>query len=430
MTEPLDYHLMADALAGKVLDGKRPEKSMVAELASRKVAEASLREVEFDALGALPSGTALLRLVAAEQHDSFHMTFCYDGVCDSAPAEESVSLRKHLLTIPGIVRKVANAPQDRGSGQHVPWRESYLELATMWKCNDHLIRWINRLFTSGASRPRLIVKDGTGLGIPWELYFKRPVFTGPNVSPERGWLGALIPVVRWINLSDGGLANRGRAEKKDCVAGLLMLEDEDLGRLDDRFDHLLVEPRTKDMWTLLRWLERRHEPFGLVMIRCHGSEPDAQGRQALCEISYNEYDHKDYPALAYNGALVFLNACFGAASNGDPSQQPAHFSELFLRKGASGVIAATSDIDIVHAQELAEDLLTEAITNPLNIANWLRRWRCEYAEKAEQAVELSPQHDQENAFKRFFEAFKYVYFGHLDSTLHAIPAHPNGQVAL
>lgn len=429
MTESLDYYLTADARADRARDGKRPGKSEVADLASRQVPGPPQDGVDADLLGALPDGTALLQVVPTKQHDSFHMTFYFGGACDSAPAEDSVPLRQHLLTIPSIARKVANAQHDRGSGQHMPWRESYLELSTIWRYNDHLMNWIHRLLTCDAAPPRLIVKDGTGLGIPWELYFKHAVYNGPNASPQRGWLGALIPVVRWISLSDGGLANRGRAEKKDCVAGLLMLEDDDLGRLDDRFDHILVAPRTKDMWTLLSWLEERNEPFGLVMIRCHGSEPDAQGRQALGQIPYNEYDYKDYPALAGNGALVFLNACFGAAANGDPSQQPGHFSELFLRKGASGVIAATSDIDIDHSQELAEDLLTAAMNNPLNIAGWLRGWRSEYAERAEQAAKLGRQRDQDNTFKRFFEAFKYVYFGHLDSTLQARPAHPNGQVA-
>jgi len=429
MTEPIDAHLRADAHADKIREGTRPGKSTVAELADHNAPQTDLPAAEVDALGALPSDTALL-VVVAEQYDSFHMTFYHGGFSDSSPVGSAAPLRKNMLTIPGITRKVAGSSNDPGADEYLPWRDSYFQLASMWQWNDDLIGWIHRLFTPGEPRTRLIVKDNTGFGIPWELYFKHSVPTGPNATPVRGWLGALIPVVRWTALHEGGLTNRREAEKKDCVAGMLVLEADNLGRLTESFDHFLAEPRTEDMRTLLRWLENRAGPFGLVMIRCHGSQADHQGRPVLCRIPYDEYAYKEYPALAHNGALVFLNACFGATPSGDPSELPATFSELFLRKGASGVIAATSDIDVDHSQDLAEDLLAAASQkSPLNIACWLLKWREEYAQKAEHAADLEPLKANESTFRRFFEAFKYVYFGHFDTTLHAIPANPEGQVA-
>ena len=213
------------------------------------------------------------------------------------------------------------------------------------------------------------------------------------------------------------------------MAGLLVLEADNLGSSQKTWIISWWSPGLRTCGRCSRWLENRAGPFGLVMIRCHGSQADHQGRQ--CSAGFPTMSTlQGIPRVGHNGALVFLNACFGATPNGDPSELPATFSELFLRKGASGVIAATSDIDVDHSQDLAEDLLAAASQkSPLNIACWLLKWREEYAQKAEHAADLEPLKANESTFRRFFEAFKYVYFGHFDTTLHAIPANPEGQVA-
>jgi hypothetical protein len=430
MTEPIDEHLTADAQLGHdpVREGKRPERSVIAELAARKSPETNLDPIDADVHDTLPGDTALL-VVASAHPGGLQMTFHHGEAHHSAPEGPATQLRKKLLTISEFARTVARQP-DPGSSRNVPWRTAYFQLASMWEGNVELVRWIHGLLTSGASRPRLIVKDDSGSGIPWELFFQQPVHSGPNATSARGWLGALIPVARWTTLRDGGLANRMEAERKDHVAGLLLLETGDLGTLAARFDQFLVEPRTEDMRKLWEYLEKRSDPFGLVMIRCHGSQPGQNGNGELCEISYNEYAYRDFPALASNGALVFLNACFGAAPEGGPSGQPATFSELFLRKGASGVIAATAEIDADHSQDLAEELLVAASRgNWLNISGWLHDWRRDYAQEAEVAAASAPENADEPVFKRFFEAFKYIYFGHFDSTLRAVPNGLGGQVA-
>ena len=430
MTEPNDDHPVTDVQAGQdaVRKGNRPEKTSIEELAGQKRPETLLAAVDADLHEGLPADTALL-VVARKHPGTFQMTFHHGEARHSAPEGPDAPVRKKLLTISEFAHAAARPP-DRGSSRNMPWRTAYFQLANMWVGNNELTRWIHGLLTCGAPQPRLIVKDDSGFGIPWELFFQQSVPVGPNATPVRGWLGALIPVARWTTLHDAGLSKRKVAEKKDYVAGLLLLETEDLRKLTDRFDSFLVEPRTEDMRKLWDWLETRSTPFGLVMIRCHGSQPGQDGHGELCEISYNEYAYRDFQALASHGALVFLNACFGAAPEGDPSSQPASFSELFLRKGASGVIAATAEIDVDHSQDLAEELLAAASKgNSLIISDWLHNWRREYAQDAEKAALVAPESAEESVFKRFFEAFKYIYFGHFDSTLRAVPNGTGGQVA-
>jgi hypothetical protein len=435
----MDDHLGADEGAGEIVDGRRPEMSAVANLPEHQTPR-DLDSADFDRDAALSSGTALL--VVTLQSDELTLTFHYQGKME-VNSRSTVDLRKNLKSIPEITQK-ARSLQGQGAAtgaQHMPWRDAYFQASGMWRYNQDLMLWTNRLLAAEGPR-RLIVKDGTSLGIPWELYFQHEVDDGPNATQTRGWLGALIPVVRWVDLLNSRLTDRGEADRKDSVAGMIALESDGLPKLAGRFDRFLVEPRTGDMDTLISWLEGKTDSFGFVMMRCHGVHGAETKSHKLCQIGYDQYDHFDYSALARNEALVFLNACVGAVPSGQASDLPITFSELFLHKGASGVIAATDDIDVDQSQDLAEDLLTASEHGPVNIAEWLLGWRSDYAENAEQdsrRVRFSSAEKPagspetlvafEETFKRFFEAFKFVYFGHVGSTLQAIPTVPDGRVA-
>src|ERR1700734_3673790 len=86
-----------------------PERSAVADLAGRVVSDTEFDPVEVDPFDALPTGTAQL-IVAAENPDSFQMTFYHNGAHESAPERSAAQLRKKLLTIPAISRAAQSQP--------------------------------------------------------------------------------------------------------------------------------------------------------------------------------------------------------------------------------------------------------------------------------------------------------------------------------
>lgn len=425
MTTPdsLAAHLGADAPDTAVLHTERPAKSAVVELADSTSAETSLAAADVDLEASLPPDAALLRVFRSLYNGKsvFGMHFTFGGYTESAPDDESADdLLAVLQTIPEACSRAADS-----SGKTGNWQDAYFKTLAMWKSNPSLTRWIHQIFTVGIvdPYPSLTVRDNTAFGIPWELYYKQAFHVGPNPSPESGWLGALTRVVRWVTLAEGGVTGRELATPACWTAGLLMLEDKDLHQPDDKFDDYLVQqPRTADMFELLDWLENCEDPFGMVLIRCHGIFDEDPSKLVLFGIPYNRYEAWGYRKLAECAPLVFLNVCAGARASGGLAGHPVSFSELFLRKGASGVIAATADIDADHSWAFAEELLSDACRAEQNIAEWIRSRRADYAADVAAVATTRPdsQNDHEADFKRFFEAFKIVYFGHPDSTLRSL----------
>jgi hypothetical protein len=436
--DSLAAHLAADSQA-EARGAERVPRSAVGELAGTKSAQTPLDAADSADLGAsLPDNAALLVVSRSLRpgRSSFRAQFHFGQQTESSPDDDSADeLLAELQTIPAASTLAAEAAE---ADDPTPWRQAYFNTVGMWIAYPALIRWIHRVFTSGVADPCLIVRDNTTFGIPWELFYKQAVYSGPNPSEQSGWLGSLIRVVRWVTLSDGGVSCRNEATAAAWQAGMLMLEDTGLHQDGDKFDDYLVEhPRTPNMYELLGWLAHREGPFGMVLIRCHGVFSDDPRKLTLCDIPYNEYEPRNYQMLARNAPLVFLNVCAGARASGGQAGHPFSFSELFLRKGASGVIAATADIDVDHSHEFAKDLLADACVSAANVAEWIRKRRAGYAAYAERLASEQPPMDPEQRkkydkeherdFKRFFEAFKLVYFGHPESTLHALRNGSGGQ---
>ncbi|MFE7560014.1 hypothetical protein [Kitasatospora sp. NPDC057500] len=94
------------------------------------------------------------------------------------------------------------------------------------------------------------------------------------------------------------------------------------------------------------------------------------------------------------------------------------FVELFLRYGASGVVAVIGDIDIDHSHDFATRLLEHAVDKPVNLAAMLQEHRRYYCAELTREPSGGEQRDVEEDYKHFLTSFLYVYYGHPDTTLH------------
>jgi hypothetical protein len=290
------------------------------------------------------------------------------------------------------------------------WQDKYHDVMSWWAAKHKLVTWMRDLLAGEHSR--LVVWDNTSHEIPWELFYHRP----PGGEPK-GWLGELIPVVRWTAVHDGTQAWHYSAQKRESVGGLLMYEASDMGVKPDGFAKYEIAPRSRTMLDLMSRIEQPALQFGLMVIRCHGKYSRDTRKFKLADLSLNAYTEFGMRALKKSGAVVLLNACVSGRPVVDerhPGTATRSFAELFLRYGAGGVIATTGDIDLNHSHDFAVRLLSNAENNPVNIAEALRAHRHHYAKQ----VRFQPGVQRtEQQFKEFFASFMYVYFGHPDTIL-------------
>jgi hypothetical protein len=352
----------------------------------------------------LPPNVAMLCVTGArwQGEPSFILHFHHRGRVFSAAGDNDQAVQ----------RPPRLALADIDDSGETPWQNAYEEVMSWWASKHRLVTWIRRLLST-ADNPRLVVWDNTTHEIPWELFYHEPA---DDAGPD-GWLGELIPVVRWTAIHDGEKAWHYSTRKRECVGGVLMYEDRLMATDPDGYADHEIEPRAASMTDLMARIQVPGRQFGLLVIRCHGEFSRDLRRLKLGGLSLNAYTMFKMRALRQSGAVVLLNAC----ASGRPVIDERHrgaatrsFAELFLRRGAAGVIATTGDIDLNHSHDFAIRLLDEASNGAVNVAEALRRHRRHYATLVAYQPGRNPTEQQ---FKEFFASFMYVYFGHPDTIL-------------
>ncbi|WTW93329.1 hypothetical protein OG216_08035 [Streptomycetaceae bacterium NBC_01309] len=372
----------------------------------------------------LPADVAMLCVTETEWagKPSFKLHFHYRGRvrCTVAAADLNAQ-RPRSVSIAELVDRAGDG-RSPGEGS---WREAYYDVMSGWAPMATLVEWVRELLDAEGD-PQLVVWDNTGFEIPWELFRHTIALDDDDPGHDDGWLGELIPVIRWTTVHDGANAGRYTATSRESRGGVLMYEDPALAvepAEADLFRRFEVAERRTTMAQLIRQLNDTSVAFGLVIVRCHGTYSAEERRMKLGGMPLNEFSDVRMRALRKYRAPVLLNACVTARPVG---VVPRSFAELFLRYGAGAVIATVAEVGLNHSHEFAVRLLEEAEFGEVNIARTLLDHRRHYAERVRRAFDADEDPRTEEDFKLFFHSFMYVYFGHPGTTLRAIPREGGG----
>lgn len=272
-------------------------------------------------------------------------------------------------------------------------------------------RWLRDLFARFGPQLQLVIADHTDYEIPWEMM---------ELS-SRQFVGALFSVARWQHIvgdDDHLFLDFEQAECSGHILSYVNREElEGLGPefevLDD-FNALTFE----DITQFLRQLQQESDRFGLVFMACHGVYMDdirtaALGsfRDAGQRLRLMSLRGRELYLLQRSRAIVFINACHsGRLRTEGKYLRDAYrrgFAELFLSKGARGVIGTLGGVNDAYAAEIARELLGEASRHPdLPVAGLLRELRA----RAAALLPLEPE-PEGHELLRFIYTFMYVYYG-------------------
>lgn len=289
--------------------------------------------------------------------------------------------------------------------------------------------WINKLRAAAEDDDlHLVIVDHTGFEIPWEL------LTLPQGNGRREtYLGAAVATVRWQDIIDdktfadlplevafedhvGRIAAfvdvrelQGGGQEAGVLAELNAVIDSGLRQLEDR-------------------LSRPESGFGLVYVACHGQWAPSLLGLALGAASEDGdrlvlglLQAKSLPFFERSKAIVFINSCHsGRMFREDEYLDTARlrgFPELFLSKGAAGVIGTTGWVNDRFATETAAWFLRTARTADEPVSKLLRRRRAEI-------LEAMPDAPSEGDRVTLLNAFMYVYYGNPLSRLKLLENSP------
>ena len=259
----------------------------------------------------------------------------------------------------------------------------------------------------------LLIADHTVLGIPWEM------FRLANTSHD--CLGSWVTTARWTKAIDDAdedvLLTVGPDE---CSGGVVAYIDPDeRGKITADLqvvDELAAADTHDDLCKFQNLLKEERGDCGLVYLLCHGfiaaSVLDMQlgsRLKAANRVRLAVLRRLAMRLLQQSQSVVFLNACDTGRPVEDRDYLCDHhrrdFCEMFLGKGARGVVATLDKVEVGHAARVAREFLELALEHPdWPVARLLRELR----RRAVQALAEDPTDEQ---LERWFYTFLYVYYG-------------------
>lgn len=393
------------------------EAAVDSDIAGRETDPRDFEATDVHLSAALPPDVALLRVTSTQfkGRRCVQLHFHHKGKVAVAASERELGTQ-YVRDI-RVADLVTRAKDQNANGKADAWGEAYDQVRAAWSSMGTLVMWL-RGFLADQDAPKLVVWDDTGDEMPWELF----KFEGKVAGAERqGWLGELIPVVRWTSVLDGARMWTYDASPDSCEGGVLVSEDIEfdagLGDASSALSPYEVEARTRSMHALYRRLMEDIPEVALVVARYHGHRGD-DGRNSRLGKSSLDRLSDPMPGLARAGAIVLLNGCNTARPVGADGRS---FAEVFLRRGARGVIATTGDISIDHSHDFAARLMEACVRDHVVIAEQLMRHRAEYARRVALANQEEDRAPYAAEFEGFFDAYTYVYFGHPYARLRICP---------
>lgn len=355
----------------------------------------------------LPPNCALLCVTAAASHEKprFKLNFHFAGAADESTDAEIADQEVPDLSLASIAERQQ-------------WRDDYYELMDWWADKAHLRRWIRQLLMAAhTTSARLVVWDNTNHQIPWELYY-----VGPSASGDPGWLGALIDIVRWTSIHDDRREARYTAVETVSSGTVLVMETDDIDP-DLRVADLVAPygpPPQHEMLGLLDLLDQDDLQFALLFVHCHGVNATNGRTFELGGVALNEFTDREMRALSSCQSVVILNACNTAKivpAGAYSTLANRSFAELFLRQGASTVVATLAQVGLDHTHDFARGLI-RAEGAEKRIATFLRMRRLRHARKVMRPKGVDTRKSWH--FEEFFYSFMYVCFGHPDTEVHLV----------
>jgi hypothetical protein len=269
----------------------------------------------------------------------------------------------------------------------------------------------------------LVIVDYTDFEIPWEM-----LELSSEDSPNQ-YLGAIITTVRWqpVRIEDTYLNLQPKAEKCCGQAIAYVLNNDELQGVGPELQILeqLQAVVYRNITTFEDHLQRPESNCGFIYISCHGgfstnpseiwigSERHLEQRLRLLNLR-----RRQLTLVKKSPSIVFINACHSGRHQAHPSIPKSYrvgFAELFLAKGARGVIGTLGAVGDRHAAQFARDLIQESLNSPdLPVAALLRqlRWK---------VVQNLPENPTTEDLLPFIYTFMYVYYGNPLTVLRLTP---------
>ncbi|MBD2770885.1 CHAT domain-containing protein [Iningainema tapete] len=296
--------------------------------------------------------------------------------------------------------------------------------------NLEIRKWLKQLKRKFGEQLCLVIADHTDFEIPWEM-----LELSPDDSPNE-YVGALITTVRWRQIIRGDDYVVLEFKADECcgnvVAYVLDTELHGTGpELDilEQLQAVIYRSSKHNIKEFQTHLQRNDAGCGFVYIACHGTL-----RSNIREITLgsNSNEQQQLKLLALrrcqlnavknSQGIVFINACHSGreqAHSSIPHSYRMGFVELFLAKGARGVIGTLGAVGDSHAAEFARDLIKESLRSPNHsIAALLKKLRLKVVEKL-------PEQPTTQDILPFIYTFMYVYYGNPMTVLRLTP--PGGQ---
>ena len=277
--------------------------------------------------------------------------------------------------------------------------------------------WLNELRVKFGAALRLVIWDDAGFNFPWEmLWLPADAVSGlPG-----GWLGSVVSVARWTTLDCDNVMQPYSDDPVHCTGPVLAYVDE---AMTDDYSAFLgyTSQEREEIGDLAKFLVRTTdlaERFALLYVAAHGEYSPKRARQKLASRSIAYWEDK-LAALAENSGLVFLNACHTGELGVDPRLKDGMlrgFAQLFLLKGAQGVLATLGAVEDEHAREVARRVVAAlADAQGAEVSVVIRDLRAQTV--AEMADELA---DDMADLNPLFYMFMYVYFGNPATSVQLI----------
>ncbi len=282
--------------------------------------------------------------------------------------------------------------------------------------NLEIRKWLKLLLRKFGEQLCLVIADHTDFEIPWEM-----LELSPYESPNE-YLGALITTVRWRQVIRGDDYVVLEFQADECcgkaIAYVLDTELKGVGpelEILEQLQAVVYRSSQHNIKEFQKHLQQNDDVCGFVYISCHGAFNNNLREITLGSESDQEQQLKlialrkcQLHLVKNSQGIVFLNACHSGreqAHSSIPHSYRMGFIELFLAKGARGVIGTLGAVGDSHAAKFARELIEESLRSPnLSVAALLRKLRLK-------VVENLPDEPTTPDLLPFIYTFMYVYYG-------------------
>jgi hypothetical protein len=354
----------------------------------------------------LPPGTALLRVSRRpyEGQDRFYLELQSEIKMQSTARKQDLRNqgRPDIALADAVVKGA--------------WSQTFVELRS-WSANKlALHEWLTALRGKYKRQLRLIIWDETDFQIPWELFFHET-----DNPKDLGWLGADFEVIRWTTVYSEKPVDWSAGDPSACHGLLLSFTDPDFPSPEPLLSRYRYEAASS-MQDLLSRLDDTSREVGLVYVWGHGVGAPSGHLATLAGMSMDRVGVYRMRALRRSRTLVLLNACGSAQLLHDDrfaEKATRSFAEIFLRRGARGVIATSGEVGKAESYDFVQHLLLGAEEAGISLPAALLEYRASLAAGLPEDPSDDPAVLQR--LQMFFYGFMYLYFGHPDAVLHMLP---------